>query len=670
MRIISIGLALIASASILFGANTPYTAFRGVGGVTVSSNVTAGTVTIDGSGISAGALPTFALTNNQTTAVTLSNSLRVVGIFTNSGGIKPQNATASRAAIIGPDGILTNAPAGSVGEYLKQDLTWGTPAGGAGGNFNVSQFSASTGFTNIKSGALLTNLSSWGTATNEGSVLNNGTTTTWTNGSSQSVSISAAAGIYSTHDIFSIGIVNDQALTFDTGNDDINFANSPYWSLGKITPFDQIRGSNIYPVRATATRVAFINPDGILTNVAAGSAGEFLKSDGTSATPAGGSATPGGSTGAIQFNEGGAFAGTNRLTYDRTNELMQMKTASKGIQVVSDSGITNLIGSTGSALSTSGNDLYFGVGGNTSTARKWQMTIDGKLIPNSALNPNGFIEALYSSFTTLTNSILYGSNVYAGYARIRRMDIDSVSNSSMTLGDNLHINGTNGVWDYSASTNASLVLTNLQLNTPVQVRILPASLTGAGWALTFNVPAAAWVNAAAPAISTNAGPTIYEFTKVSSTQTNAVIISEPVMNVATENGVETTTNYLTRTVTIRSNQRTTNYPSGALTINCATDVSAAVTNAVGGDFAITLATPVIGTSGSLSLTSDGSARTLAILCTAATITWMSTNDTVTSTNILTTASKDSLFAWKVRQKHLAGSAPITNLQVWVKNQTP
>lgn len=116
--------------------------------------------------------------------------------------------------------------------------------------------------------------------------------------------------------------------------------------------------------------------------------------------------------------------------------------------------------------------------------------------------------------------------------------------------------------------------------------------------------------------------------------------------------------------------RTTNYIDGDITINCSTDVSANYTNAVAGNRSITLSTPVIGTSGSLSLTSDGSARTLAILCTQATITWMSTNDTATSTNILTTASKDSLFAWRVRQKHISGSAMITNIQCWVKNQTP
>ena len=121
------------------------------------------------------------------------------------------------------------------------------------------------------------------------------------------------------------------------------------------------------------------------------------------------------------------------------------------------------------------------------------------------------------------------------------------------------------------------------------------------------------------------------------------------------------------TITAQTTQRYTNYATGALSINCATDVNANITNAVASNYAITLATPVIGTSGSLGLVSDGSARTLAILSPSAAITWMSTNDTATATNILTTASKRSLFAWRVG---MATDGVSTNIHCWVKNQTP
>lgn len=117
---------------------------------------------------------------------------------------------------------------------------------------------------------------------------------------------------------------------------------------------------------------------------------------------------------------------------------------------------------------------------------------------------------------------------------------------------------------------------------------------------------------------------------------------------------------------VLSTRRYTNYASESITINCATDVTANYTNAVAANNTITLSTPVIGTSGSLGLVSDGSARTLAILAPVA-ITWLSTNDTANATNILTTASKRSLFAWRVG---MGTDGVSTNIHCWVKNQTP
>ncbi len=131
------------------------------------------------------------------------------------------------------------------------------------------------------------------------------------------------------------------------------------------------------------------------------------------------------------------------------------------------------------------------------------------------------------------------------------------------------------------------------------------------------------------------------------------------------NFTEAVTNYATRAITYQNTTRTTNYPTGALTINCATDVRANITNAVASNYAITLATPVLFTSGSLSLVSDASARTLAILCPSSTITWMSTNYTANATNILTTASKRTIFSWR---HQLATDGVTTNTACWTYNQ--
>lgn len=170
-----------------------------------------------------------------------------------------------------------------------------------------------------------------------------------------------------------------------------------------------------------------------------------------------------------------------------------------------------------------------------------------------------------------------------------------------------------------------------------------------------------------PFFSTNAGVwNIVEVSVPSAGVTNYRHSVEGEFTLATGYKTRADSNYVTRTITLGSNERYTNYPTGALTVNCATDVTANITNAVASNYAITLATPVIGTSGSLGLVSDGSARTLAILSPVA-ITWLSTNDTATATNILTTASKRSLFAWSVR---MGTDGISTNVNCWVKNQTP
>lgn len=122
------------------------------------------------------------------------------------------------------------------------------------------------------------------------------------------------------------------------------------------------------------------------------------------------------------------------------------------------------------------------------------------------------------------------------------------------------------------------------------------------------------------------------------------------------------------TITAQSTQRYTNYADATtIIINAGTDVTANITNAVAGNRTIAFATPVIGMSGSLGFVSDASARTLTILSTNCLITWMSTNNTANSTNILTDASKRSIFAWRVG---MGTDGVSTNIHCWVKNQTP
>jgi hypothetical protein len=108
--------------------------------------------------------------------------------------------------------------------------------------------------------------------------------------------------------------------------------------------------------------------------------------------------------------------------------------------------------------------------------------------------------------------------------------------------------------------------------------------------------------------------------------------------------------------------RYTNYAQASLTVNAATHVTAAITNAVAGNINITFDTPVIGTSFSISGISDGSARTITPLCESVTLKPMSTNWMSSGTNWLTVASKDFLLCGRFSR----GVNGVTNLHYWAQ----
>jgi hypothetical protein len=62
-----------------------------------------------------------------------------------------------------------------------------------------------------------------------------------------------------------------------------------------------------------------------LVPLSGGGTSNFLRADGTWAVPAGGSASPGGSTGYVQFNDGGSFGGDADLAWDKTANKLTVK---------------------------------------------------------------------------------------------------------------------------------------------------------------------------------------------------------------------------------------------------------------------------------------------------------------------------------------------------------
>lgn len=74
---------------------------------------------------------------------------------------------------------------------------------------------------------------------------------------------------------------------------------------------------------------------------------------------AAGAGTPGGFSGSVQFNEGGAFAGTNRFLYDRTNEVLSLVGSSAGTVRLYDSDSSHSVNLIGNATLASNLNLTF-----------------------------------------------------------------------------------------------------------------------------------------------------------------------------------------------------------------------------------------------------------------------------------------------------------------------
>jgi len=426
--------------------------------------------------------------------------------------------------------------------------------------------------------------------------------------------------------------------------------------------------------------------------------------------------TPAGNSGAIQFNQGGAFAGTNRLSYDRTNEMVRQLVGAfaSGIVVTNSANNQAVRLNNQGLLNDGANELRFGVNANSN----WVINASGYWVPtdtgvydigasNFRVRTNWMNEADISVSLSLRDPASINSGRGTLFAHPSDWKVTNQFNFAVTnpvAGQVLKVSsasisgGLNTVVltnDFPSTTTASGMflrdtnmffdggITTLYTNTFVAniggvTNMLPTNiLAGSKVRLEFQVQPG--VTVGFPTITTAQWGGYAPFFSTNSGEYNVVEVSVPSAGVTNARHwsigfelkvgtfFEAITNFVDRSITIQSTRRFTNYADANITINAATEVAANFTNAVAGNRSITLATPVIGASGSLSLVSDGSARTLAILSPSASVTWMSTNDTATATNILTSASKRSLFAWRVG---MATDGVTTNIACWVKNQAP
>lgn len=108
----------------------------------------------------------------------------------------------------------------------------------------------------------------------------------------------------------------------------------------------------------------------------------------------------------------------------------------------------------------------------------------------------------------------------------------------------------------------------------------------------------------------------------------------------------------------------TNYAHAtSIAVDCSNDIAANITNSTSANVSLLLTNVVPNTSGRLSVTSDGSSRTFNVFA-GISITMISTNETLNSTQLVTTASKRMLINWAATLE----TPTKTNLLVWAKSQ--
>lgn len=113
-------------------------------------------------------------------------------------------------------------------------------------------------------------------------------------------------------------------------------------------------------ITANATHLK-LGSAALFANGSNGTSGQVLTSNGTSAywAAAGGGGSPGGSTTEIQFNDGGSFAGSANLTFDKTNALLTLGNTTVNAQFFGNTGDIRFNQITTTALTLTANSLGF-----------------------------------------------------------------------------------------------------------------------------------------------------------------------------------------------------------------------------------------------------------------------------------------------------------------------
>ncbi len=438
-----------------------------------------------------------------------------------------------------------------------------------------------------------------------------------------------------------------------------NYNTNLGWSrnIGPVTNVDATVLSALTASKALildANKVV-ANPSGVADTTT------FLRGDNTYAVPPGGSATPGGLTGnPIQVRDGaGAFYGTNSTAeafiWDITNAFMGINLGGRSPNAGLEIGTSG----PGSALEEAKVRIGSGTGTNSLS--------HNALVHHTAAGTGAL--QLSSDATTAfldgnASGVFFSNPGYVtnvSFISQRRFDIPG-SGSTVTL------YRTNQNWQWHVLSNTTFAVDTASSNATWNVRGSNAAFA-ITWPATFR-----WWNGKTLTDAPTFQNTPFEFRVWIENGTNASIVAERELALVPGYRAIFDTNSATGDITV-SGARRTNYATGAFTVDLGTDAHVDITNVVASSYSITLFGPRLGTTFSIGFLSDSTPRTLTFLTSLAGSTnggmvWLSTNGTTSATNWLTEASKYGVICGRVRETHLTGEAPRTNIFLWGKNQTP
>lgn len=191
----------------------------------------------------------------------------------------------------------------------------------------------------------------------------------------------------------SIGFLN-RTLTVESNENRFAWGNQPYGSFGLGTSYgiDQVAASNFLAAKTirlsgiTAGRALVANASGDVTNAAGVPDGtKFLRDDNTYAVPPGGSATPGGTWGMLQFNFDGAFAGaTNAIWTNNSLSIGTGRHAESTLQLSNNQATIFVDGPVSGALERMGiRPHYIGTEASTVTI-PWSLGVQGTSVVDLA----------------------------------------------------------------------------------------------------------------------------------------------------------------------------------------------------------------------------------------------------------------------------------------------